>query len=166
MADLPNMYSINENHMMYCFWDMERGKENFCFFWAIFCPFTPLTTQKIRILKKWKRRSGDIIILHKCTTNDNPMIYGSWDMKRDRHNFLSFCHFLHVYPTNYPQNQKLWKHENKRPKILSFHTGYHKWKSYDIWFLRYGTRQTVFLVILGQFLLLCPRTRKIQILKK
>ena len=28
---------------------------NFLSFWAIFCPFTPLTTQKIKILKKWKR---------------------------------------------------------------------------------------------------------------
>ena len=24
-------------------------------FWAIFCPFTPLTAQKIKILKKWKK---------------------------------------------------------------------------------------------------------------
>ena len=30
---------------------------NCCFsFSAIFCPFTPLTAQKIKILKKWKKR--------------------------------------------------------------------------------------------------------------
>ena len=27
---------------------------NILSFWTIFCPFTPLTTQKIKILKKWK----------------------------------------------------------------------------------------------------------------
>ena len=30
--------------------------QNFFSFWTIFCPFTPLTPQKIKILKKWKKR--------------------------------------------------------------------------------------------------------------
>ena len=38
-------------------------------FWAIFCPFTPLAAQNIRILEKWKKTPGDIIILHICTTS-------------------------------------------------------------------------------------------------
>ena len=38
--------------------------------------------------EKWKKRSGDIINLHMCTNNDNQMMYGSWDMKRDRQNFF------------------------------------------------------------------------------
>ena len=29
---------------------------------------------------------------------------------------------------------------------------YHRWKSYDVWFLRYGAQQTDFFVILGHFL--------------
>ena len=46
-------------------------------FWDIFCPFTPLTTQKIKILKKWKKHpemvyqkswSGDVCFLR----------YGVW----------------------------------------------------------------------------------------
>ena len=28
---------------------------NYFSFWAIFCPFTPLTAQKIKIFKKWKK---------------------------------------------------------------------------------------------------------------
>ena len=48
-------------------------------------------------MKKFKKKSGDIIILHMCTINDNHMLYGSWDMKCGRQNFLSFwtvfCHF-------------------------------------------------------------------------
>ena len=42
--------------MMYNSWDMVRDRCNCYFsFWAIFCPFTPLTAQKIKILKKWKK---------------------------------------------------------------------------------------------------------------
>ena len=52
-------------------------------------PFTPLITQKIKVLKKMKKTHRDII-LHKCTINDNHMMYGSCDMKRDTQNFLSF----------------------------------------------------------------------------
>ena len=48
----------NDNHMMYGSWDMKRNRQKFLSFWAIFCPFTPLTTQKIKILKKkkWKKQ--------------------------------------------------------------------------------------------------------------
>ena len=45
----------NHDHMLYCSWDMARDGCNCYFlFWAIFCPFTPLTAQKIKISKKWK----------------------------------------------------------------------------------------------------------------
>ena len=49
-----HLYTTNDNRMMYGSWDMERDRQNFFSFWTIFCPFTPLTTQKIKILKKWK----------------------------------------------------------------------------------------------------------------
>ena len=42
-----------------------------------FCPPLTLTTQRIKILKKWKKTFEIIIILHKCTRSDNHMIYGS-----------------------------------------------------------------------------------------
>ena len=46
----------NHDHMLYCSWDMVCDRCNCYFsFWAIFCPFTPLTAQKIKILKKWKK---------------------------------------------------------------------------------------------------------------
>ena len=40
---------------MYDSWDMVRDRCNYFSFWVIFCPFTPLTAQKINILKKWKK---------------------------------------------------------------------------------------------------------------
>ena len=51
-----------------------------------FLPSQPLTTRKIKILKL-KKTLGDIIILHIYTINNNHMIYSSWDMEHDRHNF-------------------------------------------------------------------------------
>ena len=47
--------TINYNHMMYGYWDTQRDRQNFLLFWTIFCPVTPLTTWKIKILKKWKK---------------------------------------------------------------------------------------------------------------
>ena len=82
--------NINDSHMMYGSSDMECNGQNFLSFWIIFCPLNPLTTQKIKILKKWKKTTEDIVILHKCTINDNHMMYGSWDMKGDGPKFLSF----------------------------------------------------------------------------
>ena len=47
----------NHDHMLHCSWDTARNGCNFYFsFWAIFCPFIPLTTQKIKIKKKWKKK--------------------------------------------------------------------------------------------------------------
>ena len=56
--------------------------------WAIFCPFTPLTAQKMKILKNDKT-PGDIIIKHKWNKNHDHMLYCSWYMVRDRCN----CYF-------------------------------------------------------------------------
>ena len=44
----------------------------------------PLTTQKIKILKNWKIKPGDIIILQMCTKTMDPMMWGSLNMVRDK----------------------------------------------------------------------------------
>ena len=49
-----HMCAINNNHMMYGSWDIERDGQISLSLWTIFCPFAPLITQKIKILKKWK----------------------------------------------------------------------------------------------------------------
>ena len=46
--------TIIHNHMIYGSWDMECNGQNFLSFWTIFCLFTPLTAQKIKILKNEK----------------------------------------------------------------------------------------------------------------
>ena len=137
-----HMCTKNYDQMMYGSWDMVCDR-CYCYFsfWAIFCPFTPLTAQKIKILKKWKKHleissfytsvpkimiicytvpeiwcvtdviifhfglffallpltaqkirilkkwkkiPANIIILHMGTKNYDQMMHGSWDMVCDR----------------------------------------------------------------------------------
>ena len=79
---------------------MEHKGQTFLSFWTIFCPFTPLTTQKPKFLKKWKKNIWRYYHFKICTINDNHMMYGSWDMETNRQNFLSFwtifCTFDHL----------------------------------------------------------------------
>ena len=66
----------------------------YCHFGTFFAllphPCPPLTTQKIKIFDKMKLASGGVIILHKCTKNDDHMKDAFWNMECDRHFFLSF----------------------------------------------------------------------------
>ena len=73
----------NNDHieLLFCSWDMARDGCNFYFsFWAIFCRFTAITTQRIKITKKFKQTSRDIIISQLCTKNYRHMMDGSWCM--------------------------------------------------------------------------------------
>ena len=47
-----HLCTTNDNHMMYGSSDIKHGRQNVLLFWAIFCLFIPLTTRKIKILKK------------------------------------------------------------------------------------------------------------------
>ena len=51
----PTQLYQNHDHMLHCSLDIARNRCNYFPFWAIFCLFTPLTAQKIKILKKWKQ---------------------------------------------------------------------------------------------------------------
>ena len=59
-------------------------------------PLPPPKNLKNQNFEKMSK-SGDII-LHMCTTNDDHMMYGSWDMEHDRQNFLSFIFLDHFLP--------------------------------------------------------------------
>ena len=52
-----HMRTKNHNHMRYTSWDTEWGKKFFCHFGQFFALYSPtfLTTQKTKILKKWKK---------------------------------------------------------------------------------------------------------------
>ena len=97
----------HHNHMMYIFQGAEYDWQNFLSFWAIFCTFTPLTTQKVKTLKKWKKTTGNIILHLSAINNDH--MYGSWVMEHDKHDFL-FCTIFCPF-TPQPKKSKLWKNE-------------------------------------------------------
>ena len=82
--------------------------DNFLPFYPPLPPNNPknLNFQKMKEKKKTKtKKTGDIIILHICSINDNHMMCGSWDMKHDRQNFFAILeHFLRFYLPNNPKN--------------------------------------------------------------
>ena len=69
----------NHDHMLHCPWDMACELWDMAF-WAIFCPFTFLMAQKIKIFIKWNKTAWDFIIYHMCIKNFDHMMYSSWDM--------------------------------------------------------------------------------------
>ena len=161
------MCTINDNHMMYGSWDMEHNKHNFLSFWTNFCPFTPFSTQKIKILKKWKntcRYYHFTHVYHKWQSHDLRFLkYGAWQI------FLSFrtiyCTFTPL-TTQKIKILKKWKN-NLKMRYYHFTHKYYKQQSYDVWFLRYGAWQIQFFVILECFLPFTPLTaQKTKINKK
>ena len=111
-------------------------------------PFYPPNNPKNQNFEKMKKFAVDIIIVHMCTKNHNNMVYGSWDIEWDKQNFLSiwtvFCPFT--------KRSKFWKNKTKPWRYYHFTQEYHKWQSYDVWFLRHWVRQTELFVILDNFL--------------
>ena len=86
-----------------------------------FLHFYPLNNPENQNFEKMKKIPGDIIILHMCTINQNHMMYGSWDMERERQIFfLILHHFLPFYPTNNPKNQNSEKMK-KMPGDIFLH---------------------------------------------
>ena len=55
-----------------------------------FLPFDPPNNPENQSFEKMKKASGDIIILHSCTTKDHHIMYGSQDIQCNRQTFLSF----------------------------------------------------------------------------
>ena len=121
-------------------------------FFALLPPPPSLTTQKIKNFQKLKKMHGDTIILHRCTINENHMMYGSWDVEHDRENFFSFWTiFCLLTPPTNPENENFEKMNKMHGRYHYFTQVYHKSQSYDKWFLRYEAWQTKFFVILGHF---------------
>ena len=120
-------------------WDIRYNRQKFLPFWIIFCPFTPLTNQKIKIMKKWKKTPADFIILHflprmiiiSCMVPEISSLTGKI--------FSHFGPFFVLLLKNQNFEKKAWRYH--QPTLV-----YHKWQSYDLWFLRYKVQQTEFFV--------------------
>ena len=84
----------------------------------------------------------------------------------DRIFFGILDHFFPIYPSNNPKNQNFEKNEKIAWRYYHFTQVYHKWQSYDVWFMIYKAWQIEFSVIFDHFLPFPPLTTwKIKILK-
>ena len=108
---LLQMCTKSHNYMMYGSWD--RKWDIILLFWAIFRSFIPLPTQKIKILKYWKKRLEILIILQMCTINEDHTMYGSCDMiEVDGQNLQSFWTIFSLFSlltTRKIKILKIWK---------------------------------------------------------
>ena len=112
----------------------------FLSFWTIFCPFTPLTTRKIKILKKWKK-TLEILLFYTCVPQITIIlcIIPEISSTTDR----TFCHFGPFFSQNSPK-----QHEKSKLKKWKKAWRYHHFTqvsqkswSYAILFLRYSVWQ-------------------------
>ena len=130
--------------MMYDFWDMKCDRQNILSFWTTFCPFTPLTTWKVKILKNWKKHLEILsfymcvpqIMIRWCTV---PEIRWMTDVIVISHFGLFFALSFH-FPIS-PKNQNLKKKLKNAWRYHHFTIMYQKSWSYAILFLRYGAWQ-------------------------
>ena len=115
--DITNlkMYTINDSHMMYGSWDMKCNRQNFLSFY-------PSMDPENQNFGKMKKTPEDIIILQMCTTNENHMMYGSWDMKYNGQNFLSFWTIFCPFTPLITWKIKILKNWKKHLEKLSFYT--------------------------------------------
>ena len=89
-----HLCATNDDHMMYDFWDMECYRQNFFSFWTLFCPFSPpsptLTTQRIKILKNWKKT---LLRYHHFTqVHHKWQSYDVWFLRYQLQQTDFFCH--------------------------------------------------------------------------
>ena len=95
-----------------------------------FWHFYPPNNLKIKPLKKMKKILRDIIILHMCTRNDNHIMYGSWDMEHNGHNFLSFWTIFCPFTTLTTQKIKILKKGKKPWRYYHFTHVFDKWQKF------------------------------------
>ena len=123
---------VYQNPPSYELWFLKYGVRDNNFFVILghfFCPFTPLTTWKIKILNKQKKHAK----------NYNRITYASWDKECNRHNFLSFCAIFAILPHYWPQKLKFGKNVKKPWDIilLNMRTINEDHMMYDSWDIRY-----------------------------
>ena len=102
--------------------------------------------QKIKILKKWKKTFGVIIILYLCTKNyDQMMTYGSWDIVHDRCDYFSFwaifCPFISLTAQKIKIKRKMKKKTKKSTWRYNHFTYVYQKLWSDVRFLAYGAWQ-------------------------
>ena len=112
--------------------EIRSERDRIFYFVLFFCPFTPLTTRQIKILKKWKMQ------LEMSSFNTfAPKIMIIWCMLPEiwRTTDIIFCHLGHICPFTPLMTQKIKNFEKmkKAPGDIILLGMCHKWRSYDVW---------------------------------
>ena len=111
---------------------------------------------------------GDIILLY-IHVHHKWKSYDVWFLRYgtcDRQNFLSFWTIFCRFTPLTTQKSKFWKNEKTAWRYYHFTYVYHKWQSYEVWFLRYPVWWTELFVILDCFKPFFPLNPKNQNFEK
>ena len=107
----------------------------FLSFWTTFCPFTPLTTQKIKILKKWKNR----LEISSFYTSVPKIMIIFYTVPELWHVTDVICFsFWAIFCPFTPQKSKFSKNEKKSWRYHHFTHVHQKLGSDNVRFLKYG----------------------------
>ena len=86
---------------------------------------------------KKRKKHLEMSPLFTCTKNHDNMTYASWDMDATGIIFCHFGPFFALLPHYWPQKLTFGKNVKKTWRYYPFTNVYHKYRSYDVWFLRY-----------------------------
>ena len=117
-----HMFTKNHNHTRYGSWDTEWDRQNFLLFLTTSWSFAPLTTRKIKILKKWEKHL-EVPSFYTCV----PKLAIIWFMLPETWSAtdITICHFGRFFAllSHYLTPKiKIWKKCKKNLVILSFST--------------------------------------------
>ena len=152
--------TINDNYMMYGSRDMKCDRQNFCHFGTFFALLPPLTTQKIKILKKWRKHME--ISSFYTSVPKIMIIYCSLDMASNRFNYFSFWAIFYPFTSLTAQKIKILKKWKKHLEISSFYTSVPKimiicYTVPEIWWVT-----DVIIFHFGPFFALLPKKSKLK----
>ena len=105
-------------------WSIRWDRQKLLSFWAIFCPFSPLTTRKIKILKKWKKCLE--ISFYRCL----PQVTITWCMVPEISSatdriFCQFGPFFALLTLSQPKKSLFYKNEKSTRRYYHFTKVYH-----------------------------------------
>ena len=146
----------NLDDMIYSSWNIEQNKLKMVIL-GHFLPFIPLKAPRNQNFEKWKnvlKISSFYMCAPKmtiiwCTV---PEIWSETDKKKLSF-WAIFCPFTTPTLLIIPNTKILKKMKKMLEDIIVLYTHvHHKWRSYDIWFLKYKVQQKEIFNILGHFL--------------
>ena len=120
----------------------------------IFCCLTSKNSKELKFWKKWKKNCWRYytcipkITIIWCTVPEIQSETGKF--------FCNFWLFFALSVPWQPRKSQFWRIVRNTWRYYHFTHAHPKRQSYDVWFLKYGVRQTEFFVILDQFLSFYP----------